>query len=87
MTGHTFDDGKWYAGTLGHLVSLLVDLGDVAAVFRVLEDGKEDEQGRFVRRWEVVTVPDGMVVDVLNETGVEGVHKTLTVMLAEGVIT
>jgi len=55
-----YNDGNWYASTLGHFISLLVDAGhDPAVLFRVVEDEKPDEDGHFVRHLEVVMIPNG----------------------------
>ena len=80
------DDGRWYAGTLGHLVSLLIDEQDTAALFRVVED-EPVEDGVFVRRLEVVLVPDGHVLEQMHRHGVERAHKTLAALMSAGKVT
>jgi len=82
-----YDDGRWYAGTLGHFVGLLIDAGqDPAALFRVVED-EPAEDGVFVRRLEVVLVPDGHVLEQMHRHGVERAHKTLAAMMSAGKVT
>ena len=81
-----YDDGNWYAVTLGHFIGLLVDAGqDPAVRFRVVEDTKPDENGKFLRRIEFVLLPDGYVTDGAKRSS--RVHKTLKALLEAGVIT
>ena len=80
-----YDDGKCYATTLGHFIGLLVDAGqDPAVCFRVVADSQPDEEGKFVRRIEVLMLPDGYVTEAVSEC--HGVHKTLRALLEAGVV-
>lgn len=83
---YTFDDGEWYAATLGHFVSLLIDSGDVAVLYRVTNESGDDENGRYRCTFEIVTLPDGHIVDAINEKGEIGIHKVLAALLAQGVV-
>jgi len=86
--GVAFDDGQWCASTLGHLVSLLIDAGtDDAVLFRVLGDGPSLESGAFARRWEIVVVPNGLVLAMMRQYGVEHAHKVLSAYLRNRLIT
>lgn len=82
---HSYDDGNWYASTLGHFVGLLIDAGqDPAVCFRVVKDSESDDDGKFIRHIEVLMLPDGYVSEGI--LGCRGVHKTLTALLEAGVI-
>lgn len=81
-----YDDGKWYAVTLGHFIGLLVDTGlDPAVRFRVVGDTESDENGLFLRTIEVVLVPNGYVAR--ESLFCERIHKTLKSLLEKGVVT
>ena len=85
MDGFEFDDGNWYACTLGEFISLLVDAGDDPAVmFRVVDDSECDADGKFVRKFELVSVPDGYVAATARKC--KGIHKTLRLMIEGGAI-
>ena len=80
-----FDDGSYYVTTLGRFVGLLIDAGqDVAVRFRVVEDGEHDTQGRFTRRVECTLIPDGHVMETVEDS--DNVHKTLLDLLKAGVV-
>jgi len=79
------DDGNWYASTLGHFVGLLIDSGDEAVVFRTVEIGEPDEDGKYCQTFEVITAPNGHVGELIE--GCRGVHKTLAALLEVGVVT
>ena len=82
--GVAYDDGNWYAVTLGHFICLLVDAGqDPAVVFRVIEDGPVSE-GVFIWTMEVTLVPDGHVLEAAKRC--KGVHKILKALLEKGVV-
>jgi hypothetical protein len=86
--GVAFDDGRWHAATLGHLASLLIDSGnDSAILFRVVGDGPFLESGAFARRWEIITIPNGLVRAMLRQYGVNHAHKTLKAYLEAGLVT
>lgn len=85
MDESKYDDGNWYAVTLGHFIGLLVDAGqDPAVVFRVSEDSEVDENGKFVRRMEIVILPDGYVRVAARQA--HRVHKTLAALLEKGLV-
>jgi len=80
-----YDDGNWYAMTLGEFIGLLVDAGqDPAVVFRVVDDSESDEDGKVVRKLEVVLLPDGYVAHAAKQCA--GVHKTLRLLIEGGVV-
>jgi hypothetical protein len=82
-----YDDGRWYAGTLGHFVALLINAGqDPVVLFRVVQN-EPIQDGEFVRRFEVVIVPDGQVLEQMHRHGVERAHKTLAAMMSAGKVT
>lgn len=80
-----YNDGKWYASTLGHFVGLLIDAGqDPAVCFRVVGDSEPDSKGKFTRAIRLLMLPDGYVSEGIQ--GCHGVHKTLTALLEAGVV-
>ena len=80
-----YADGQATAVTLGHFIGLLVDAGqDPAVIFRVIYDTPPDENGQFVRKLEVVMVPDGHVVEEMKAQGVRRIHKVLRALLDAG---
>jgi len=80
-----FDDGFWYATTLGNFIGLLVDAGnDPAVMFRVVEDSKPDEDGTFIRKMELTLLPNGKVVDSISNC--KGIQKTLLVLIDRGIV-
>jgi len=80
-----YDNGQAYAVTLGEFISILVDAGqDPAVIFRVVEDGPPDETGGFVRKFEVIMVPDGHVIEEMKVQGVHRIHKVLRALLDAG---
>jgi len=82
-----FDDGRWYAVTLGKFIGLLVDAGhDPAVCFRVVRDfGHDDETKTFVRKIKLYLVPDGRVTEMAALC--QGIHKVLQKLIEEGVVT
>jgi len=83
--GAAYDDGNWYAVTLGFFISLLVDAGqDPAVMFRVILDSPSDEKGTFVRRLNIIMLPDGYVAEAVKQC--KGVHKVLKALLEKGVV-
>ena len=82
-----YDDGQIYAVTLGHFVGLLVDAGqDPAVIFRVIEDGPSDKNGAFVRKIELIMVPNGHVEQEIVRQRADRIHKTLKALLDAGVV-
>jgi hypothetical protein len=85
--GIEFDDGEWHAATLGHFIALLVDSGsDPAVLFRVVEDGPFLDSGSHARKWELVVIPNGLVLDVMREYNVDHAHKVLKAFLENGLV-
>ena len=83
----SYDDGQIYAVTLGHFIGLLVDAGyDPAVIFRVVHDGLPDENGCFVRKIEMLMVPDGHVESEIVRQRTDRIHKTLKALLEAGVV-
>jgi hypothetical protein len=81
---HAYDDGHWYASTLGHFIGLLVDAGqDSAVCFRVVADSESGQDGQFIRRIDLIVLPDGYVGHYALQC--HGVHKTLKALLDAGV--
>lgn len=82
-----YDDGQWYAVTLGHFIGLLVDAGhDPAVIFRVTHDGPSDENNAFVRELEVVMVPDGHIEAEMKRVGCSRIQKILRALMEAGVV-
>jgi len=81
-----FNDGAWHASTMGHFIGLLVDAGqDPAVAFRVVGDDRRDDSGVFIRTLEVIMIPNGFVVTVIQEVGAK-IHKTLAALLEAKVV-
>ena len=69
----------------GYLYILLVDAGqDPAVCFRVVADSEPDRDGQFIRRIDLLMLPEGGVGDYALKC--HGVHKTLKALLEAGVI-
>ncbi|MCP4990842.1 MAG: hypothetical protein GY928_33815 [Colwellia sp.] len=79
-----FDDGKWYASTIGHLASIIIDGDDSAVCFRVVEDSVPGNDGYFVRKMEIVLLPNGVIGDFAKKCS--GVQKDLKALLKKGVL-
>jgi len=85
VPGNMYDDGRWYASTLGHFIGLLVDARqDPAVCFRVIKDSEPDDEGKFIREIQFVLLPDGHIGEAIR--GCKGVHKTLRMLLEAEVI-
>jgi hypothetical protein len=69
-----YDDGTWYTVTLGQ---------DPAVKFRVVEDTKPDENGKFCRKMEIILLPDGYVREAASEGHV---HSTLVALVQAGIV-
>ena len=68
-------------------IQLLVDSGrDPVVIFRVVEDGELDEQKAFVRKMEIVCVPDGHVIEQIEEAGTDQVHRVLATLIEKGIV-
>ncbi len=82
-----FDDGNWYAASLGEFVGLLIDAGqDVATCFRVIEDASTNENKEFVRKIEFYLIPNGEVINVIKKVKPKGIHKVLRNLLEAHVV-
>jgi hypothetical protein len=80
-----FDDGNWYAASLGEFIGMMVDCGqDPAVKFRVIEDLPPSPQGHFIRRLEVVMLPNGVVEE--NLINVIAVREVLKEMLEAEIV-
>jgi hypothetical protein len=82
------DDGRWYLISMGTFIQCLVDSGrDPAIAMRVLEDEPADENGAWVRRMEVVQIPDGHVLEVAERLDCVAAESVIREMLESGVVT
>jgi hypothetical protein len=80
-----YDDGQWYAVTLGHFIGLLVDAGqDPAVCFRVAKDFEVDADGKFVRKIEMYLLPNGHIAQYAKSC--KGIHKTLAALIEAGLV-
>ena len=79
--------GEWIASTIGTAIGFLADQTDPAAIWREVHRTEPDEEGKFVARYEVILVPNGMVRATIENLGIEHVHKTLSELAARGLIT
>ena len=82
------DDGRWYLLSMGTFIQCLVDSGrDPAVAVRVLEDEPPDENGSYVRRMEVVQIPDGHVREVYQRLPCVAAESLIREMVEQGVVT
>jgi hypothetical protein len=81
------EPGTYIALSLGQFIQLLVDNGDVAVVTQILEDGPKTADGAFVRRMELILIPDGLVKRTLADYEEIPVHKVLAGLLARQIVT
>ena len=79
--------GEPVAMTLGQLIQLMVDNGDVAVVATIVKDGPQDDKGKFARRIDVVLIPNGHVSEILHQYSDIPRHKVLTGLMDAGIIT
>jgi beta-phosphoglucomutase-like phosphatase (HAD superfamily) len=86
-TSASVEDGNWYAMTTGTFVGTLADSRDEVVVMRVVEDTPPDIQGVWSRHFEVWTVPNGHVREMLAKLKPAGEHKLLTELLKGNVLT
>jgi len=80
-----FRNGEWTASTLGEFVSLLIDGGDVAVMYRQIAQMEPDENGRYAETLQVILLPNGHIKRALGVQDMQ-VHKTLEAMLKGGVM-
>jgi hypothetical protein len=85
--GTAYDSGEWIATTMGQFLQILVDSGeDPAVVFRVIEDTPAGNAS-FVRRYELLCVPNGAVVaTVLQVDPKMPVNKVLLEFIRQGLV-
>ena len=82
-----YDNGEFHAMTLGQFISILVDAGtDPAVIMRVVDNWEPDENGQFIRAFEVIIVPNGQVKEAIFSHGPQTIHKTLDGMLERGLV-
>jgi hypothetical protein len=83
----SYDDGRWYLLSMGAFIQVLVDTGgDPAVAMRVLENGQPDENGDFVRRMEVVQIPNGHVLEVYRRLPCAAAERVIRERLKKGVV-
>jgi hypothetical protein len=86
--GTDISSGEWIAVPIGYFVHILVDSGlDPVIMFRVTEDGPRDSKGSFVRRMEILSVPNGFVLDTARKENVNYIHEGLEKQVDRGIIT
>lgn len=86
----SFDDGDWYAASVGEFIGMLIDAGpsDRAVAFRVIEDGPQKGHGEsYARRIEMVIIPDGQVRIVCEAVGVKGYNRIIRKQINAGLVT
>lgn len=79
-------DGQWNAATIGEFVAILVDDGDPAVLWRVAGEQSVDEHS-FIRKYDIVCLPDGVVDRQIKQHHVVRVHKVLARFLQEDILT
>lgn len=79
------DDGEWTLLSLGMLIQVMVDGGDVAAFMRVLEDRRLSEK-KFSRRMEIILAPNGYVLEEAKRVGCDRVHKVIGALIEGGLV-
>ena len=68
-------NNEWRATTMGQFISLLVDDADQAVLYRIVHESEDDEQhGAYRQTLEVITLPQGQVIDAINEKVPIGIH-------------
>lgn len=81
-TNATYDDGKWHAVTMGRLLHLLIDSGrDPACLVRVARKYPADEAKSYAQHIEVIMLPNGQVLDFVQDFDIDCVD----VYLAEAI--
>lgn len=79
-------DGNWNASTMGEFLSLLVDGGDVAVLWRVKKN-RVLSSDYFTRTYEVQVVPDGHVRgEIIALQDRVRLHRVLDAMLKADVV-
>ena len=79
-------NGEWTAATIGVFAGMIVDGRDEVAIFRLAERTEPDENRLFVVKYEVWCVPNTYVLAMMEELGVDQVHKALDRMLRAGIV-
>jgi hypothetical protein len=84
MTDYT--NGKWHAMTLGEFIAIMVDSGnDPAVLIRVTKDEPSQDKS-FIRHLEVMIIPQGKVIDTIQQVQPDSIHKVLVALINGGVI-
>jgi len=77
-------DGSWHTATLGEFCAILIDSGDPAVSWKVIEDSEPDQELRFTRTMIIVLHPNGTITDAIQ--GSHSVHNVLVAMLEAGIL-
>jgi len=81
-----YTDGDWIAMSVGQFCQILIDSDENEAIlFRVADDVPVDDKS-FIRQYEVLQVPSGIVQGVIDYKKA-AVHKVLAGFLERGLIT
>lgn len=81
-----YTNGNWHAMTLGQFLSIMVDSGtDPAVLMRVTNDGPVID-GSFIRHLEVIMLPNGRVVETINDNEAETIHNVLLKLIKAGLV-
>ena len=82
----THDDGKWHLLSTGVFVQVLIDSGlDPAVFMRVVEDQQHDD-GTFTRRMEIVSAPNGHVLETARSLDCHSVHRVIRQFIEQGLV-
>jgi hypothetical protein len=80
-----YADGSWIAMSVGQFCQILIDSGEKEAIlFRVADDVPINNKS-FIRQYEVLQVPSGIVQGVIDYKKAT-VHKVLAGFLEKGLI-
>ena len=75
---------QWRMDTVGDFISRLIDDGDAAIMFRTTNKSKLDKDGFFVRTMEIVSIPQGHVIEHVKQCETMG-HR-LYRFIEEGLV-
>ena len=80
-----FDNHAWAAGTMGDLLSFLVDGGsNDMAIYRLLNDEPAGPDGQYIRRMEVLLVPAQRMTEIMRREGCNSASLKLRLCLEAG---
>ena len=80
-----FDNHAWAAGTMGDLLTFLVDGGSKdMAIYRILADEPEGPDGHYIRRMEVLLVPAQRMTEIMQREGCDSASLKLRLCLEAG---